>query len=78
MPKRAFYPAALILFGLIEMANLMGYLPIYFRDFWPVLMIIVGLGGLLTSDKEDWMSSLKKTSSPTPSRIAAKKPARHR
>lgn len=70
MPKRAFYPAVLILFALIEMANLMGFLPGALRDFWPVIMIIVGLYGLLTADKEAWMNPV--------SRVAPKKAARRR
>lgn len=74
MPKRAFYPAVLILFGLIEMANLMGFLPAAFRDFWPVLMIIVGLGGLLTADKEGWMGSISRPVS----RAVSKKAGRRR
>jgi hypothetical protein len=74
MPKRAFYPAVLILFGLIEMANLMGYFPQALRDFWPVLMIIVGLGGLLTADKEGWLSNVTRPAS----RVTSKKAARRR
>lgn len=75
MPKRAFYPAVLILFGLIEMANLMGYFPVALRDFWPVLMIIVGLGGLLTADKEGWMGSVTR---PTATKAAPRKASRRR
>lgn len=71
MPKRAFYPATLILFGLIEMANMLGYLPLMLRDIWPVLMIIVGLGGILTADREDWMSTAR-----TPKPAASKRSRR--
>lgn len=56
MPKRAFYPAALLVFGLIEIASMMGYLPSLFREFWPVIMIVAGLGGLITSDRDEWMN----------------------
>lgn len=62
MPKRVFWPAALIVMGLIFMAASMGYLPAEFFNLWPLLLIIVGLGGLLTSDREEWMSDPKKVS----------------
>lgn len=56
MPKRVFWPAVLVTMGLIFMASNMGYLPAQFWNFWPLLLIIVGLGGLLTSDRDEWMS----------------------
>jgi hypothetical protein len=56
MPKRVFWPAVLVTMGLIFMASNMGYLPAQFWSFWPLLLIIVGLGGLLTSDRDEWMS----------------------
>lgn len=77
MTKRAFYPAAIILFGLIEMANLLGYFPVELRTFWPILMIIVGLGGILTADKEAWLTTERKTSSPA-TKTGAKKASRRR
>ena len=55
MPKRVFWPAAFITMGLIVIASLMGYLPAQFTMFWPIILIVVGLGGLLTADREDWM-----------------------
>lgn len=67
MPKRVFWPAALIVMGLIFIASSMGFLPSSFFNLWPLLLIIAGLGGLLTSDREEWMST--KTSKP-----AARKP----
>ena len=44
----------------------MGYLPAEFHFFWPIVMIVVGLGGLLTSDREEWLvlPSKKKTAAP--------------
>ena len=59
MPKRAFFPAALIVFGLIEIAAMMGLLPTVFNGFWPIIMIVCGLGGLLISDSEEWMKPTK-------------------
>ncbi len=76
MPKRVFWPAALVTMGLIFLASNMGFLPPEFWNFWPLLLIIVGLGGLLTSDREEWMSTpsaRKKSAAPT-----AKKAARRR
>jgi hypothetical protein len=59
MPKRVFWPAALIVMGLIFLASNMGYLPAEFWNLWPLILIVVGLGGLLTSDQEEWTSAVK-------------------
>jgi hypothetical protein len=67
MPKRVFWPAALVVMGFIYLASNMGYLPAQFWDFWPILLIIVGLGGLLTSDREDWLV-MPKSSSKAPAK----------
>lgn len=75
MPKRAFFPAALVVFGLIEIASMMGFLPAMFRDFWPVIMIVVGLGGLLVSDRDEWMSD-KNLKRPASRSTSAKKASR--
>jgi hypothetical protein len=71
MPKRVFWPAALVIMGLIFLAQNLGYLPPEFWNFWPLILIIVGLGGLLTSDREEWMVEYKATKAATP----AAKPA---
>ncbi len=62
MPKNVFWPATLVLMGLIFMASNMGYLPLRFWNLWPIILIVVGLGGLLTSDRDEWMAKPKKTS----------------
>lgn len=72
MPKRAFYPATLIVFGLILMADMGGFLPAMFSQFWPLLMVIVGLGGLLTADKEAWMTTPERRSAARSSKPAKK------
>jgi hypothetical protein len=74
MPKRAFFPAALIVFGLIQIATMMGLLPTVFDGFWPIIMIVAGLGGLLISDCEEWVRPMpsqkvaSRTSAPSKSR----------
>lgn len=70
MQKRVFWPATLVIMGLIFLASNMGYLPASFWNLWPLILIIVGLGGLLTSDSDEWMSqpkpkmAVKKTTKP--------------
>lgn len=55
MPKNVFWPATLVIMGFIFLASNMGLLPKEFWNFWPLILIIVGLGGLITSDREEWM-----------------------
>ena len=59
MPKKVFWPVTLIIMGLIFMASDMGYLPARFWNLWPVILIVVGLGGLLTSDRNEWIVDTK-------------------
>ncbi len=56
MPKRVFWPIALVLFGIILLASNVGMMPKTLWNLWPLLFIIIGLGGLLISDKEEWDS----------------------
>ena len=39
----------------------MGYLPKAFWNLWPLILVVVGLGGLITSDREEWLSEQKKS-----------------
>jgi len=55
MPKRVFWPATLVVMGLIFMASNMGLLPLAFWNLWPLILVLVGLGGLITSDREEWI-----------------------
>jgi hypothetical protein len=70
MPKKVFWPLTLIVMGLIFMASNMGYLPREFWNLWPLILVIVGLGGLITSDRDEWLCTIpvkkaaKKTSAP--------------
>ncbi len=79
MPKRVFWPASLVVMGLIFLASNLGLLPAIFWNLWPLILIIVGLGGLLISDREDWDSTSKKRASSSKKvskKAASKKPAR--
>lgn len=62
MPKRVFWPAALIILGIVLLTANLGFMPQEFWNLWPLLFIIVGLGGLLTSDREEWMYEPKSAS----------------
>ncbi len=55
MPKKYFWPAALIVMGFVLLASNLGLLPGEFWNFWPLILIVVGLGGLLTADRDEWM-----------------------
>jgi hypothetical protein len=85
MPKRVFWPIALIIMGLVFLASRMELLPAEFANLWPILLIIIGLGGLLTSDREEWLSDQgggarrrggapKQPASRAPARVASRKP----
>jgi len=58
MPKKIFWPAAMIAMGLIFLASNIGLLPREFWHLWPFILIIVGLGGLLTADRDEWIWKL--------------------
>lgn len=60
MPKKIFWPVSLVIMGLIFLASNMGYLPARFWNLWPIILIVVGLGGLLTSDRDEWLDEPKK------------------
>ncbi len=72
MPKRVFWPVAMVVMSLLLIASNMGVLPRYFWNLWPVILLIVGLGGLLISDREEWDS--EPTKKPAKSKkVSAKK-----
>jgi hypothetical protein len=73
MPKSVFWPATLVAMGLIFLASNMGMLPAEFWNFWPLILIIVGLGGLLTADREEWMVDMSSKKSAPVKKSAAKK-----
>ncbi|MBW7955223.1 hypothetical protein H3C66_00655 [Patescibacteria group bacterium] len=55
MPKKVFWPSAMIAMGLVFLAHNLGLLPREFGNLWPLILIVVGLGGLLTCDRDEWM-----------------------
>lgn len=65
MPKRMFWPVAMLVIGAILIATKLGLLPAQLWNLWPIVLIIVGLGGLLISDKEEWDGQPKSTSKKT-------------
>lgn len=75
MPKKVFWPASLVTMGLIFLASNLGYLPRAFWNLWPIILIVVGLGGLLTSDNDEWdtADSKKKTAKKTTKKKATRK-----
>lgn len=62
MPKKVFWPAVLVIMGLIVLASNLQMLPPEFWNIWPMILIIVGLGGLLLSDRDEWLSTDSKSS----------------
>ena len=80
MPKKVFWPVAMVVLGLVFLASNLGMLPRAFWNLWPLILIIVGLGGLLTSDRDEWMTVEKKsgsTQAAAPARkIGSKKPTK--
>ena len=62
MPKKVFWPAALVVMGVVTLSQNMGLFPDMFWNLWPVILIVVGLGGLITSDNDDWMHDVPKKS----------------
>ena len=61
MPKNVFWPVTLVIMGLIFMASNLGLLPSMFWNLWPIILLVVGLGGLITSDQDEWFTTPKKS-----------------
>ena len=73
MPKSVFWPATLVIMGLIFLASNMQMLPPEFWNFWPLILIIVGLGGLLTADRDEWIVDPKKKTTAKTSKATRKR-----
>lgn len=78
MPKRVFWPIALVVMGIIFLASSVGMLPSSFWNLWPLVLIIVGLGGLLISDREEWMSSPRRSAPASTKKAASRKSSKKR
>lgn len=61
MPKKVFWPAAMVVMGFILLASQFNLLPDTFWFLWPIILIVVGLGGLLTADRDEWLVPTKKS-----------------
>ncbi len=59
MPKKVFWPASLVVMGFVLLASNLGLLPVDFWNLWPIILIVVGLGGLITSDEDQWLHEKK-------------------
>lgn len=82
MSKRMFWPVAMLVIGLILIATKLELLSTQFLNLWPIILIVVGLGGLLVSDKEEWdtpptpttkRATLKKLKKTTKKKIVKKR-----
>lgn len=49
--------------GLIYIASNLRLLPPEFANLWPLIAITVGLGGILTSDRVEWLIPERTTKS---------------
>ena len=76
MPKRVFWPGTLVIMSLIFMAANIGLLPLALWNLWPIILVLVGLGGLLTSDREEWL--VKPKSKKSESKKSKKKKTAHK
>lgn len=75
-----FWPVAMLVVGAILIATRLGLLPAQLWNLWPIVLIVVGLGGLLISDTEEWdtQSAAKKTTSTSTKKTAKKKTTRRK
>lgn len=60
MPKRMFWPLAMVVMGLVCLASNLGLLPVALWSLWPLILIVVGLGGLIIGDRDEWLTEPKK------------------
>jgi len=62
MSKQVFWPLTLVIMGVVFIASNLGLLPRDFWNLWPLILVIVGLGGLLTADRTEWLVPVPKKS----------------
>ncbi len=73
MPKRVFWPVCMIVMGLIFLASNLDLLPRSFWNLWPLILIVVGMGALVTSDRDEWMVDVTKSRSSSSANHSASK-----
>ncbi len=79
MPKKVFWPASLAVMGFILLSSNLGLLPHNLWNLWPIILIVVGLGGLITADRDEWLcetpkkTTKKKSAVKTASKSKSKK-----
>ena len=73
MPKRIFWPVVAVTMGLIFLASNLGMLPQSLWNLWPLILIVVGLGGLLTSDTDEWYGVPKKATKKSTRKVAKRR-----
>lgn len=44
------------MFGAIFAATCIGMMPAKLLVIWPIFMLVIGLGGLATADRTDWLT----------------------
>lgn len=76
MSKAYFWPIALIVMGLVLLASKMDLIPGDFADLWPVILLVVGLGGLLTADRKEWLYETKKPASTSKTKKSVRRSAK--
>jgi hypothetical protein len=73
MPKRMFWPMATLILGGIIIATRLGLLSEDFASLWPIVLIVVGLAGIVISDKEEWdVESAASSKKPAKRKAASK------
>lgn len=73
MSKNYFWPLTLIIFGAIFSGTFLGMMPMHLIIVWPILMLIVGLGGLVTADRVEWLVPIEKKTKKSSSSANKKK-----
>lgn len=79
MPKRVFWPMAMLVMGGIFFFTEANIFPRYFSNLWAIVLVVAGLGGIFLSDRDDWVAEKRSTTvkpstkKATPIKVAQKK-----
>ncbi len=60
MSQKIFWPLTVTVMGFILLSSNLGLISKTFWSLWPIIMIVVGLGGLITIDSDEWLHKPKK------------------